>query len=76
VPKISGSRLEELYRIFGPLIYARCRRALDDEALAASATEQVFVRVLPRLDHDEPRTAVEALAAACDELGGDSGPLG
>lgn len=35
----------ELYRRFGPLIYARCRRILRDAALAEDATQEVFMRV-------------------------------
>lgn len=34
-----------LYRRFGPLIYARCRRILKDATLAEDATQEVFMRV-------------------------------
>lgn len=40
----------ELYRKFGPLIYARCRRLLRDPAAAEDATQEVFLRALRHLD--------------------------
>lgn len=41
-----STRAAELYRRFGPLIYARCRRLLKDPVAAEDATQEVFVRVL------------------------------
>jgi hypothetical protein len=35
----------ELYRRFGPVIFARCRSLLKDETLAEAATVEVFLRV-------------------------------
>jgi RNA polymerase sigma-70 factor (ECF subfamily) len=43
-------RVAELYRKFGPAIYARCRRFLKDERAAEDATQEVFLRVLEHLD--------------------------
>jgi len=37
--------LTDLYRRYGPLIYARCRRMLDDGAAAEDATQETFMRV-------------------------------
>lgn len=37
--------LTDLYRRYGPLIYARCRRILDDSAAAEDATQETFMRV-------------------------------
>ncbi len=61
VPKTAS-----LFRKFGPLIYSRCRRALNDEALALRATEEVFVRVLDSLG--DSRNAVEALSGVCEHV--------
>jgi RNA polymerase sigma-70 factor (ECF subfamily) len=51
-------RLARLFRTFGPLIYARCRRMLDDAAAAEDATQETFLRVQRHLDRAPP----EALA--------------
>jgi RNA polymerase sigma-70 factor, ECF subfamily len=37
--------LARLYRMYGPLIYARCRSLLGDETEAEDATQETFVRV-------------------------------
>lgn len=37
--------LTDLYRRYGPLIYARCRRMLGDGAAAEDATQETFMRV-------------------------------
>ncbi|MBS2027674.1 MAG: sigma-70 family RNA polymerase sigma factor [Deltaproteobacteria bacterium] len=47
---MAEDRLTDLYRRFGPLIFARCRRLLRDPALAEDATQEVFVRVYKHLD--------------------------
>lgn len=47
------------YRRFGPLILARCRRLLRDQALAEDVCQDVFVRVFQHLDRS--RTDEEAL---------------
>jgi len=47
---MAPDRLTDLYRRFGPLIFARCRRLLRDPALAEDATQEVFVRVFKHLD--------------------------
>ena len=64
---VTASRLPALYRKYGPLIYSRCRRILQDEALAQKATQEVFLRVLTALEGDGPR-AVEALSQACETV--------
>ncbi len=47
---MNQERLAELYRRFGPAVYARCKRLLRDAALAEDATQEVFVRVLRHID--------------------------
>lgn len=37
--------LTDLYRRYAPLIYARCRRMLDDGTAAEDATQETFMRV-------------------------------
>lgn len=58
-------QLASLYRSFGPIIYARCRRALKEDQAAVTATHEVFLRVLPSLGAC-PRAAVAAIASACE----------
>lgn len=43
-------RLTELYRSYGPAIYARCRLLLMDEGAAEDATQETFLRVWRNLD--------------------------
>lgn len=43
-------RLTDLYRSYGPAIYARCRLLLTDESAAEDATQETFLRVWRRLD--------------------------
>lgn len=43
-------RLTELYRSYGPAIYARCRLLLVDEGAAEDATQETFLRVWRHLD--------------------------
>lgn len=57
-----------LYRKFGPLIYSRCRRFLQNEELALQATQEVFVRVLRSLHEKVEQGAVEALSTACESV--------
>ena len=56
---MSDDRLALLYEKYGPVIYARCRRMLADDAAAEDATQEIFVRVAKHLD-DAP-TSVDAL---------------
>jgi RNA polymerase sigma-70 factor, ECF subfamily len=42
---VPDDRLTELYRKFGPVIYARCRQMLDTDQAAEDATQETFVRV-------------------------------
>ncbi len=51
------NRVEELYRRYGPLIYARCRRYLKDTFAAEDAAQDVFLKVLEHLERapDERR---------------------
>lgn len=46
----TGERLAELYRRYGPTIYARCRRLLRDEVAAEDATQEVFLRVFRHIE--------------------------
>lgn len=61
-------KLPALYRKFGPLIYSRCRRSLQNEELALQATQEVFVRVLRSLHEKVEQGAVEALSTACENV--------
>ena len=47
---MSEDRLTELYRKYGPVIYARCRKLLRDDSLAEDATQETFMRVYRHLD--------------------------
>jgi RNA polymerase sigma-70 factor (ECF subfamily) len=47
---VPDDRLTELYRKFGPVIYARCRQMLDTEQAAEDATQETFVRVHRHID--------------------------
>jgi RNA polymerase sigma-70 factor (ECF subfamily) len=42
--------LAQLYRRYGPTIYARCRRILRDDAAAEDATQETFLRVLRHVE--------------------------
>ena len=64
----SSAKLAALYRSFGPIIYSRCHRALREDAAAALATQEVFLRVLDSLDQNDPRGAVQAVATACEHV--------
>ena len=43
-------RLTELYRSYGPAIYARCRLLLMDDGAAEDATQETFLRVWRNLE--------------------------
>jgi len=47
---MSDERLTALYRTYGPLIYARCRRILGEASAAEDATQETFMRVYRHLD--------------------------
>jgi len=47
---MNEDRLTGLYRTYGPMIYARCRRLLGDGAAAEDATQETFMRVHRHLD--------------------------
>ena len=47
---MAPDRLTELYRRYGPAIYARCRSLLADESAAEDATQETFLRVQRHLD--------------------------
>lgn len=51
-------RLTELYRAYGPVIYARCRRLLGDGAAAEDATQETFMRVHRHLAKADSREAL------------------
>ncbi len=52
-------RVAELYKNYGGVIYARCRRILNDSGAAEDATQETFVRVYRHLD--KAPTSDEAL---------------
>lgn len=41
----NDDRLTTLYRMYGPVIFARCARLLGDRAAAEDATQETFMRV-------------------------------
>ena len=47
---MTEDRLTTLYRMYGPIIYARCVRLLGDRAGAEDAIQETFVRVQRHLD--------------------------
>jgi RNA polymerase sigma-70 factor (ECF subfamily) len=47
---VGEDRLGDLYKRFGPVIFARCRAILRDDAAAEDAVQEVFIRVLQHLD--------------------------
>jgi RNA polymerase sigma-70 factor (ECF subfamily) len=55
---MTEDRLTELYRAYGPVIYARCRRLLGDGAAAEDATQETFMRVHKHLAKADSREAL------------------
>jgi RNA polymerase sigma-70 factor, ECF subfamily len=47
---LSDARFRELYRSYGRVVYARCRRILGEGAAAEDATQETFLRVYRHLD--------------------------
>jgi RNA polymerase sigma-70 factor (ECF subfamily) len=47
---MTEDRFTTLYRTYGPTLYARCRRILGDDAAAADATQETFLRLYKHLD--------------------------
>jgi RNA polymerase sigma-70 factor, ECF subfamily len=55
---MTEDRLTALYRAYGPVIYARCRRLLGEGSAAEDATQETFMRVHRHLDKAEGRNAL------------------
>jgi RNA polymerase sigma-70 factor (ECF subfamily) len=55
---MDDDRLTALYRAYGPVIYARCRRLLGDGGAAEDATQETFMRVYRHLDKADAREAL------------------
>jgi RNA polymerase sigma-70 factor (ECF subfamily) len=55
---MTEDRLTALYRAYGPVIYARCRRLLGEGSAAEDATQETFMRVHRHLDKAEGRDAL------------------
>src|SRR5215813_6025428 len=55
---MTDDRLTALYRAYGPVIYARCRRLLGDGGAAEDATQETFMRVYRHLDKADSREAL------------------
>ena len=55
---MTEDRLTALYRAYGPVIYARCRRLLGDGTAAEDATQETFMRVHRHLDKADSREAL------------------
>ncbi len=49
-------RVETLYRRYGAIMYARCKRILGDPALAEDATQEVFIRSMGHVGRLEDDT--------------------
>jgi RNA polymerase sigma-70 factor (ECF subfamily) len=49
------SRAAELYALYGPAVYRRCRRLLRDEEAARDATQDVFVKLVRDMERLEDR---------------------
>ncbi len=54
---MSPTRIVDLYRRFGPLVYSRLRRNLGDVEAAAEATPETFARWIA----DEPNPDEQSL---------------
>ena len=54
------TRFDELYRQYGAVIYARCRRMLGQDQAAEDATQEVFCRVARNL-HKAPSRSLEVV---------------
>ncbi len=50
---MSAGQVEELYRQHGGLVYRRCLALLRDPDEARSAVQEVFLRIMGRLAHEE-----------------------
>src|SRR5262245_48572191 len=55
---MNEDRLTALYRAYGPVIYARCRRLLGDGGAAEDATQETFMRVHRHIDRADPQQAL------------------
>ena len=55
---MTDDRLTALYRAYGPVIYARCRRLLRDGSAAEDATQETFMRVHRHLAKADSREAL------------------
>jgi RNA polymerase sigma-70 factor, ECF subfamily len=55
---MADDEVTRLYRMYGPVIYARCRSLLRDDGEAEDATQETFVRVHRHLDRLPPSRAV------------------
>ena len=56
-PMADDDEVTRLYRMYGPVIYARCRSLLRDDAEAEDATQETFARVHRHLDRLPPSRA-------------------
>ncbi|NVJ03213.1 sigma-70 family RNA polymerase sigma factor [Myxococcus sp. AM009] len=56
---MSNKRWMELYQAYGPLIYAKCRKILADDAAAEDASQETFIRAYTHLD--KVKSSSEAL---------------
>jgi RNA polymerase sigma-70 factor (ECF subfamily) len=51
---MAQDELTRLYKLYGPVIYARCRHLLGDDAEAEDATQETFVRAFKHLARIPP----------------------
>ncbi|NMO15436.1 RNA polymerase sigma factor [Pyxidicoccus fallax] len=47
---MAEDRIHALYRTYGPTLYARCRQILGDDAAAADAAQETFLRLHRHLE--------------------------
>lgn len=60
-----NTKLDDLYKRYGPMVLRRCRQLLRDEAMALDLMQDVFVRVLERQDRlvlDAPSSLLYQMA--------------
>jgi RNA polymerase sigma-70 factor, ECF subfamily len=55
---MTEDRLTALYRAYGPVIFARCRRLLGESTAAEDATQETFMRVHRHLDKADRQEAL------------------
>jgi RNA polymerase sigma-70 factor, ECF subfamily len=55
---VGDHRVSELYALYGPMVYRRCARLLDDPEAARDATQEVFLKLVRNMVKLEERETV------------------